>query len=415
MTIGQRIAEERKKLGLSQEALGEKLGVSRQAISKWESDASVPEIDKLIVLSKLFNVSVGWLLGVEDSAAAEKAAPVEAILEPKTSFWQELHQGLLARGFFPWETQAGGPWYWKIFRWFTPKRLGILLLILTQLYLSLWVIRSNNMANDAQIQAMIAKSAANAAQNEVAVLKNALAAQQEATPDLLLGEYSFLFDPEPDVLKATVTFSAVPNSWQNGQTGYLCISGKGIQSMEVPCQWDGAFLRCAAVLDLSHAVQLCFAVEYADGSRQLQPLSVPELENNVYAQPPTVSGSIAGIQYIEKASAVRLDGLDVSFQRSEAYGSTAVTWQTQAILLLADGEEAARLYHFDANTHPKDSSFTSGGGGFYTREKLLPNVTLTEDQQVELVLLAELSNGLSTREVLHRWTVGANGVLEPID
>ena len=61
MTIGQRIAEERKRLGISQEALGEKLGISRQAISKWESDASVPEIDKLIALSKLFSVSVGWL------------------------------------------------------------------------------------------------------------------------------------------------------------------------------------------------------------------------------------------------------------------------------------------------------------------------------------------------------------------
>ena len=45
MTIGQRIAQERKRLGLSQEALGEALGVSRQAISKWEADASLPEID----------------------------------------------------------------------------------------------------------------------------------------------------------------------------------------------------------------------------------------------------------------------------------------------------------------------------------------------------------------------------------
>ena len=60
MTIGQRIAQQRKKLGLSQEALGEQLGVSRQAISKWEADAALPEIDKLIALSKLFDVTVGW-------------------------------------------------------------------------------------------------------------------------------------------------------------------------------------------------------------------------------------------------------------------------------------------------------------------------------------------------------------------
>lgn len=66
MTMGQRIAQKRKEQGLSQEGLGEQLGVSRQAIYKWESGAAVPEIDKLIALSRLFGVSVGWLLGVEE-------------------------------------------------------------------------------------------------------------------------------------------------------------------------------------------------------------------------------------------------------------------------------------------------------------------------------------------------------------
>lgn len=65
MTLGQRIQEYRKKNNLTQEALGEALGVSRQAISKWESDLTIPEIDKLIVLSKLFGVSLNDLMGVE--------------------------------------------------------------------------------------------------------------------------------------------------------------------------------------------------------------------------------------------------------------------------------------------------------------------------------------------------------------
>ena len=43
MTIGQRIAQKRKELGLSQEALGERLGVSRQSIYKWEADAALPD------------------------------------------------------------------------------------------------------------------------------------------------------------------------------------------------------------------------------------------------------------------------------------------------------------------------------------------------------------------------------------
>ena len=66
MTMGQRIARKRRELGLSQEGLGERLGVSRQAIYKWESDAALPEIEKLVNLSREFSVPVGWLLGEED-------------------------------------------------------------------------------------------------------------------------------------------------------------------------------------------------------------------------------------------------------------------------------------------------------------------------------------------------------------
>lgn len=76
MTLGQRIQAERKRLGLSQEGLGEALGVTRQAISKWEADGAVPEVDKLVALSRLFHLPVGVLLGVEEAAAAEPPRPV---------------------------------------------------------------------------------------------------------------------------------------------------------------------------------------------------------------------------------------------------------------------------------------------------------------------------------------------------
>ena len=58
MTTGQRIAQKRKELGLSQEALGDRLGVTRQSIYKWESDSALPEIEKLVALSRLFGVSI---------------------------------------------------------------------------------------------------------------------------------------------------------------------------------------------------------------------------------------------------------------------------------------------------------------------------------------------------------------------
>ena len=88
MTLGQRIAQKRKELGLSQEGLGEQLGVSRQAIYKWESDASLPEIEKLITLSKIFSVSVGWLLGVEENGPETIHPDQEKLVEEVLSRYQ---------------------------------------------------------------------------------------------------------------------------------------------------------------------------------------------------------------------------------------------------------------------------------------------------------------------------------------
>lgn len=73
-TLGGRIQAGRKAAGLSQEALGERLGVSRQAVSRWEADAAVPELEKLIAISRLFGVTVGALLGVEPPAGEAEAA-----------------------------------------------------------------------------------------------------------------------------------------------------------------------------------------------------------------------------------------------------------------------------------------------------------------------------------------------------
>lgn len=95
MTIGQRVGQKRKELGLSQEALGEQLGVSRQSIYKWESDSALPEIDKLIALSRLFGVSVGWLLGVEEppqdnGADAESDPEADELTETQLKMVEEI-------------------------------------------------------------------------------------------------------------------------------------------------------------------------------------------------------------------------------------------------------------------------------------------------------------------------------------
>ncbi len=62
MSLGARISQLRAKAGMSQDALAERLEVSRQSVSKWETDASVPELEKLVKLSELFGVTLDELV-----------------------------------------------------------------------------------------------------------------------------------------------------------------------------------------------------------------------------------------------------------------------------------------------------------------------------------------------------------------
>ena len=71
MELSERIALARKQAGLSQEQLGEKLGVSRQAVSKWESGQSNPDVAYVAEMCRLFGVSSDWLLLGQETEQAQ--------------------------------------------------------------------------------------------------------------------------------------------------------------------------------------------------------------------------------------------------------------------------------------------------------------------------------------------------------
>ena len=80
MSFGENLQMIRKKNQLSQERLAEMLGVSRQAVSKWELGEGYPEVDKLILLSKKLNISLDSLLGGENTTTmSEERNPSAAI------------------------------------------------------------------------------------------------------------------------------------------------------------------------------------------------------------------------------------------------------------------------------------------------------------------------------------------------
>lgn len=76
MQFCEKLMELRRKAGLSQEQLADRLGVTRQSVSKWESGAAMPELGKLIALSELFGVSIDYL--VKDGDALDPAAEQES-------------------------------------------------------------------------------------------------------------------------------------------------------------------------------------------------------------------------------------------------------------------------------------------------------------------------------------------------
>jgi transcriptional regulator with XRE-family HTH domain len=83
MSTGEKIIKLRQKKGLSQEQFGELLGVSRQAVSKWETGQTMPDIDKIISMSQIFEVTTDYLLMDENKTAAN--SPTQNKEQPSTS------------------------------------------------------------------------------------------------------------------------------------------------------------------------------------------------------------------------------------------------------------------------------------------------------------------------------------------
>lgn len=119
MTIGEKIAKQRKELNYTQEQLADILGVSRQSISKWEANIAYPETDKLIKMGKMFDCSMDYLLN-EDISKKQSTLPKETIWDKfKNQFHERksekmvfglplYHIGRNAHGFFAIGCKAQG-------------------------------------------------------------------------------------------------------------------------------------------------------------------------------------------------------------------------------------------------------------------------------------------------------------------
>lgn len=107
MTLGEKIQELRRRSGMSQDELAEKLEVSRQAVSKWERDEAIPETEKIVRIAQVFRVSTDYLLLAreevprpEPNAAASSAQPTagQQVLRGMRRHGYKAGYALLAAG-----------------------------------------------------------------------------------------------------------------------------------------------------------------------------------------------------------------------------------------------------------------------------------------------------------------------------
>lgn len=81
MTFAEKLKSIRKQSGMSQEQLGEKLGVSRQVVTKWETDAGIPDIENIMAVSALFDIFIDELLSNEKGSKKQTEYLYERITE----------------------------------------------------------------------------------------------------------------------------------------------------------------------------------------------------------------------------------------------------------------------------------------------------------------------------------------------
>lgn len=295
MTTGGRIAQKRKALGLSQEALGDQLGVSRQAIYKWESDSALPEIDKLIALSRLFGVSVGWLLGVEapppeDAGDTQGAAP-EAADGELTQAQLNMVEEIVAR----YTASLPKP---RRRRWPFVLAGVVLAVIFLNLFQSLDTLRlqQKSIFNDLS---RLKSSMDNQIGSVTGRIEDILKAQNSLTADYGVELVPIASNAKEN--RAVFSVHAVPKTYTEGMTVKFSVDNGtgGVSYVPGEPAPDGGFTATLAC-QLTDSIAVSAIFETPDGTRSTQLLD--QFQGLYSASLPTVdvmnygSGDLLGLQ-----------------------------------------------------------------------------------------------------------------------
>lgn len=385
MTIGQRIAECRKQLGLSQEALGEKMGVSRQAISKWEADAALPEIDKLIGLSKLFGVSVGWLLGVED-----KPEEKDTLTEEQLDAMEQLVRTYAA----PAQPEK------KESR--KPLILSAAALALSAVTLLTCLTHHNNLSNSLgsmSYQMVNLQSGYDTVRAKINDLETAQTAPE--TPSALHW-FEFQLTPDPSEPKVTVQLSAVPKEQTAGITAAFTVRREGAEIASADCIFDGTAYIADVELPTENGYEYWLVLRNrTEGVQQQIPLEDDQAENLAKSFHLTCEIREPG-HLIYQDNELMLMDFEVALTRPESLADGAVIlWDCVEVLLAQNGEVIGRNVLI---SEEDDVEFRRSFNYEFSHYALsFPEVQMENGDGVEIWVKATLSNGMECLEMVNSW------------
>ncbi len=349
-TIGQRIAARRRELGLSQADLGDRLGVSRQAISKWESDAAIPEVDKLIALSRLFGVSVGWLLGVEDFG--QRAGDVDGQDDaPFTARERELLE-LLSR---PRPMSLWAKW--------TLIAIGVvaaLSLLISAVQTASIRRQAENFLIQFQEEYLRVSDAFSANTTVPTLAPNAM--------NVELTEYAFHIEPYTDSTGALVQFQAIPACFDETMTARLLVNRHDQAVARAECVWDGTALTAELLLPAANDYELWLLITDADEvtcEYRLADRTLSNLRTGLTMGKPQVV--VASRSWNDMV--LTLENIRVRMQLPAAWRDVKDPWTRCDLVVCADEVEVGRIDLLNRSEYSQESNFGELTVDFLTRNQ----------------------------------------------
>ena len=395
MTMGQRIGEQRKKLGISQEALGEKLDVSRQAVSKWESDGAVPDVDKLITMSKLFGVSVGWLLGVEEESAPERS---EELTEKQLRMIEEI-----VKRYQPEPTVVTQTVVKKEGKGFKVLAgFGIALAVI----LAIIALNKIQKLPDYNHQLNNISTNYHNVQSQLGVLSQQL--DDLAKGEQLLTEYSCVAKGFPDLSGAEITFRATPRQWQDGDIGLLVARLDGEEVTTAQCSFSGSGYTAVLELPPADGYSYCFVQCHADGSREQQILEDVDHYCVYVAEGLRINcqGDVSWHEdVVKQPGKVNLypDSCQIYMHPPTIVNwEDDLTWEYAQLVFLRSGEELRRydlLKQENMFMEPAVSGWYLDTA-FWIEDLVIP---MQDQDRVSVMLEARLSNGMELSKEITAW------------